>query len=214
LVSADPHAGERAGAFLDRHRPALLVLAVAVGLAVLGAWIVAKTTHLLPPTTWASQMQAYHEHHGPLRDLALAVARLADAGTALATVAALAAYSYLRAGARAALLAPAASAVVVLTTVAKDVPGRETSLPSGHAAYAMAVGGYGAWLLLRSGHRRLAGLVVLLALAMAPARVIQGAHRPADVIAGVALGAAWTLAVLVLGRPWARRGAAPPAAAA
>jgi membrane-associated phospholipid phosphatase len=38
---------------------------------------------------------------------------------------------------------------------------------------------------------------------MGPCRVIDGAHWPSDVLAGYCLGLAWTIAVLVLGLPWA-----------
>lgn len=213
MVSADPRheavPGERAGAFLGRHPRALLLVAAAAMLAVLLTWLLAKTTDLIPPATDAYALHAYHQHQGPVRTLALAIVRLADAGIVLVTVAALAISSYARGGGRAALLPVAASAVVVITTVAKHLPGRATTVPSGHAAYAMAVGGYGAWLLLRAGRPWSAACVLVLALAMAPALVIAGAHRPVDVIAGAALGSAWTLAVLVLGRPWASRAADP-----
>jgi membrane-associated phospholipid phosphatase len=71
----------------------------------------------------------------------------------------------------------------------------------------VAVGGYAAWLLLAARRPRLAAALFALALAMAPARVIEGAHRPPDVIAGVALGLAWLLLVLVAAR---RRVASQP----
>jgi membrane-associated phospholipid phosphatase len=213
VVSADPRPesgpAARADAFLARHGRALLLVAAAAMLAVLAAWGIAKSTDLLPPATEAYRAHAYQEHHGPLRDLALVIVRLADAGVAFATVAALATSSWVRGGPRAALLPVAAAAVVVVTTIAKHLPGRVTTLPSGHAAYAMAAGGYAAWLLLRAGRPWAAACVLVVALAMAPARVVEGAHRPADVLAGVALGTAWTVVVLVVGRPWAARAAAP-----
>ena len=37
---------------------------------------------------------------------------------------------------------------------------------------------------------------------MAPARVLEGAHRPIDVVTGAALGVSWLLVVLVIGRRW------------
>jgi membrane-associated phospholipid phosphatase len=210
VVSADPRHGNalgaRAGAFLIRHRRALLGAAAVLLLAVLATWLVAKTTDAIAPATDAYRRHAAEQHHGLERTLALAVVRLGDAGVALVTVAALATSARLRGGRRAALLPVAAAAVVVVTTIAKHLPGRLTTLPSGHAAYAMAVGGYAAWRLLRAGRPRSAAAVLVLALAMAPARVIEGAHRPVDVITGVALGLSWTLVVLVLGRPWASRG--------
>ena len=45
--------------------------------------------------------------------------------------------------------------------------------------------------------------MLLLILAMGPLRVLDGAHWPSDVLAGYALALAWTIAVLVIGLPWA-----------
>jgi len=191
------------------RRRGLLVLAAVLAAAVLVAWVMAKTTGLLPRAIDRDAVQAYRDYHGPLRDLAHTIATIADAWVALVTVAVLATYSHLRGGPRAALLPVAAAAVVVVTTIAKDLPGRATSLPSGHVAYAVAVGGYAAWLLLRAGHPGRAAALFGLALLMAPARVIDGAHEPPDVIAGIALGIAWLLVVLVVGRRWAATAAAP-----
>lgn len=200
-----PDLGERADAFLTAHGRGLVLLAAVVALAVLAAWIVAKTTGLLPHSTSHDALQARRDHPGPVLDAALTLASLGDAGVALVTVAVLTIYSRLRGGVRAAVLPAATAAVVVFTTIAKDLPGRETSLPSGHAAYAAAIGGFAAWLLLRAGHPRRAAALFALGLLMAPARVIEGVHEPLDVVAGAALGVAWLLAVLVIGRPWAAR---------
>jgi len=45
--------------------------------------------------------------------------------------------------------------------------------------------------------------MLLLILGIGPFRVVDGAHWPSDVLAGYALGLAWTIAVLVIGLPWA-----------
>ena len=45
--------------------------------------------------------------------------------------------------------------------------------------------------------------MLLLILAMGPLRVLDGAHWPSDVLAGYALGLAWTITVLVSGLPLA-----------
>lgn len=177
---------------------------VAVGLA----WVVSKTTALIPHVTPRTQYEAYWAYHGGLRDASLAIARIGDAGVAVATVLALSVYCWVRAGTRAALLPWATVSVVAFTTIAKNLPGRETTLPSGHAAYSTAIGGLAAWLFIRAGRPWWAGIVFLLGLSMAPARVIEGAHLWPDVAAGVALGFAWLLGVLVLVRSWALRPAA------
>lgn len=204
--------GDRADAFLIRHaRVTLAAAALLIG-AVAVAWVLAKTTSLIPYATEAYRRHAYLSPASPQRDAALAVVRLADPAAALVTVLALSAYCLVRGGRRAALLPWAAAAVVILTTVAKHLPGRTTTLPSGHAAYATAVAGLAAWLLVRARHPWLGAAVLVLGLLMASARVIEGAHVWPDVVAGVALGLAWLLGVLVLGRAWAQRPAGPPPA--
>jgi undecaprenyl-diphosphatase len=63
-------------------------------------------------------------------------------------------------------------------------------MPSGHAAYAAALGAV-AWVLL-AGHprrRTLRCAAVALATAAAAARVVLGVHWPSDVVVGSALGA-------------------------
>lgn len=68
------------------------------------------------------------------------------------------------------------------------------SFPSDHA---VAAGAVAAGLFL--AHRRLGAIAAVLAVLMAVARVYVGAHYPADVVAGLALG---TL-VVVAGTPFA-----------
>jgi len=45
--------------------------------------------------------------------------------------------------------------------------------------------------------------MLLLILGMGPLRILDGAHWPSDVLAGYALGLAWTITVLAIGLPWA-----------
>ena len=201
-----------ADAFLARHARPLLVAAGVLAFAVLVCWLLAKTTGLIPRADARYRLHKIVEYHGSVRDAALTVASLGDAGVAVVTVAALSAVSYAREGVRAAILPFAAVGVVLFTTIAKDLPGgHETTLPSGHTAYAVAVGGFAAWMLAAAGRPRAAAVLFALCLLMAPARVIEGAHRPIDVVTGAALGLAWLLVVLVIGRRWVAREALRPA---
>ncbi len=59
------------------------------------------------------------------------------------------------------------------------------------------------WFALARGHHTTFAATLLLILAMEPFRILDGAHWPSDVLAGYALGLAWTITVLVLGLPWA-----------
>jgi membrane-associated phospholipid phosphatase len=195
-----------ADAFLARHARALLLTAGVLALGVLVCWLLAKTTGLIPRADARYRLYKLVEYRGSARDVALSIATLGDAGVAVVTVAALSAVSYAREGVRAAILPFAAVGVVVFTTLAKDLPGgHDTTLPSGHTAYAVAVGGFAAWMLVAAGRPRGAVALFALCLLMAPARVIEGAHRPIDVVTGAALGFAWLLVVLVIGRRWVAR---------
>jgi membrane-associated phospholipid phosphatase len=198
--------GDRAAAFVDAHPRGLLAAAAGLAGAVLVVWLVAKLTTLIAPATEITAVHAWIAHHGPLRDLARTIAAIGNPVVAIVAVGALATVRGAVWGVRGALLPVLAATVVIPTTIAKDMPGRLTSLPSGHTAFTAAVGGYAAWLLLRAGHPRRALAMVALALSMAPARVIEGAHKPVDVVTGVVLGVAWLLAVLVLERAWLPRG--------
>jgi len=70
------------------------------------------------------------------------------------------------------------------------------SYPSGHVVYATTVFGLLAWLAWRHGRRDAAVVLAGLVVAMGPARVLNSAHLPSDVIGGYLLGGAWLLLVL------------------
>lgn len=80
-----------------------------------------------------------------------------------------------------------------------------SSFPSGHAqAVAVGVGVFLVLLLpaVPATRRRLAaGLAVGWAVLMAGSRVALGVHYPSDVVAGLALGAAWVLGCTAVFRP-------------
>ena len=60
-----------------------------------------------------------------------------------------------------------------------------------------------AWFALARHNRPIFVAMLLIIVGMGPFRVVDGAHWPSDVLAGYALGLAWTIAVLVIGLPWA-----------
>jgi membrane-associated phospholipid phosphatase len=85
------------------------------------------------------------------------------------------------------------------------------NFPSGHVVYITSLCGLLGWFALARGHRATFAAMLLLILAMGPLRVLDGAHWPGDVLAGYALGLAWTIAVLIVGLPWAAGPRAPQA---
>jgi PAP2 superfamily len=111
--------------------------------------------------------------------------------------------------------------VAVVMVVAKVVVGRIRppswiavivedgfSFPSGHATGAFAVAVLGAWMTGRWVAREWAARVTLWAIALAAAglvgfsRIYLGVHYVSDVVAGALLGAAWAVAVIVVGAWW------------
>jgi undecaprenyl-diphosphatase len=77
------------------------------------------------------------------------------------------------------------------------------NFPSGHVVYITSLCGVLGWFALARGHRATFAAMLLLILGMGPFRIVDGVHWPSDVLAGYALGLAWTIVVLVIGLPWA-----------
>lgn len=82
------------------------------------------------------------------------------------------------------------------------------SFPSGHTSTAIAFYGLVAMLLWRSGHHGWAILSGLWVLAVAFSRVYLGVHYPSDVLAALALGVIWNVAVMLV-YDWYLRRASP-----
>src|SRR4051812_17596601 len=79
------------------------------------------------------------------------------------------------------------------------------SMPSTHAADYTTIFGYAAVKLWRAGGspRLVAGLLAALILAVGPARIREGDHRPDDVVVGYALGAALLASLFAIDRRFA-----------
>lgn len=187
----------RADALVRRHRRMLIALAAAALALVLGGLVLAKAG-VLPRSSWTDVLAARRRFPGALLDAAGAVAFLAKPLVAALTVLAASVAAMLCFGPRWSGVVLGAVLVTVAAAVLKHAVGPATSLPSGHAAYAAAVFGAMAWLTLADGRRGAAVTLLLASVAMAAARVLQGAHEPADAVAGLALGWAWLVPLLLL----------------
>jgi membrane-associated phospholipid phosphatase len=73
--------------------------------------------------------------------------------------------------------------------------------PSGHAAFAGAIGGAFALFAWSRGLWEASVIVIAIALGAGMSRALLGAHALSDVLAGFALGGGWLLLVLVIGLP-------------
>ena len=71
-----------ADAFLARHARALLPRRGVLALGVLACWLLAKTTRLIPLADTRYRLHKIAEYQGTVRDVALTVATLGDAGVA------------------------------------------------------------------------------------------------------------------------------------
>lgn len=107
------------------------------------------------------------------------------------------------------LAVPAAAAAVLPNAVLKwllgppaqvleFVVGDRASYPSGHVAYAAALFGWLAIVGWRTGRREVSVIMIALAAAMGPARVLAGAHFPSDVVGGYAVGGAWLVCLVLV----------------
>jgi membrane-associated phospholipid phosphatase len=190
-------AADRAALLVQANRRTL-ILAGAAALALVLIGLVLAKAGVLPRVSWTDVLAARRRFPAAVLDAAAAVAFLAKPLVAAVTVLACALVALARFGARWALVVVAAALVTALAALLKHGVGPATSLPSGHAAYAAAVFGAMAWLTLADGRRRISVLLLLVSVAMAAARVVQGAHEPADAVAGLALGWAWLVGLLLI----------------
>jgi membrane-associated phospholipid phosphatase len=201
--------------WLLRHRRGALTLAAALAGFVPLCWIVIQLHGSFPSDSdfisWI-----HHPHPGePLAFFAHIFALLGNpivAGLCVAIVWVLIDDDL---GPRYGMLVLAAVSAVALNALLKAILGPTPlqistrgalapgNFPSGHVVYITSLCGLLAWFALSRGHRAICAAMLLPILDMGPLRILGGAHWPSDVLAGYALGLAWTIGVLVLGLPWA-----------
>jgi undecaprenyl-diphosphatase len=163
----------------------------------------------------------------PLDDLARLVSALGSEVVAVLLVALVGYFAWRRRWGAAASLVLVTVGAQLLNDVLKDhfrrprpapltglIPAQAWSFPSGHAMVAAAFYlflAYVGWRLLR-GRARLAwaGLLVALVLLIDVSRLYLSAHYLTDVVAGNAVGLAWTAAVVGAGNLLALRRRPPP----
>ena len=184
-------------------------------------WIVIQASGAFPGDRGLRSWVLFPHPSQPFASIAHAFALLGNPAVATVSVAIACVLVDRYLGRRYAVLILVAISAVALNTILKAILGPTplqrslyvggpvpSSFPSGHVVYITALCGLLAWFALARGNRPIFTAMLLLILGMGPFRVIDGAHWPSDVLAGYALGLAWTIAVLVIGLPWA---AGPPA---
>ncbi|HEY7934091.1 MAG TPA: phosphatase PAP2 family protein [Solirubrobacteraceae bacterium] len=202
--------------WLIAHRRHALGLAGALGGMLALCWVVIQTNGYFPGDESARSWLA-HWHHtsAPIALYGKAFAALGDPVVACVSVAIAWLVVDRYVSPRHALLVFAAVGAVGVNAILKGIigatplqlsirgPYASANFPSGHVTYATSLFGVLAWFALGAGKRKTFAVLVAAALAMGPARIIDKAHWPSDVLAGYALGLAWTILVLVLGGSWA-----------
>jgi membrane-associated phospholipid phosphatase len=204
---------------LDRwllgHRRGALILAAALAAFVAIAWIVIQCSGAFPGDRELISWMSDPRPTQPFDFVAHVFDVLGKPKVACVTVAIVWALVYRLLGFRYATLVLAAASVIVLNTILKTIlgptplelrtfgPAVDPNYPSGHVVYATSLCGILAWFALARGNRPFFAAMLLVILGMGPFRIVAGEHWPSDVLAGYALGIAWTTVVLVLGLPWA-----------
>jgi membrane-associated phospholipid phosphatase len=201
--------------WLLRNRRGTLILAAALAAFVPICWIVIQTRGSFPGDDRFVSRMIFPKPSEPFAFLAHAFALLGNPVVASVSVAVVWALVDRQLGHRHGILVLAAVAAVALNAILKAIFGptplqleifgerAPTNFPSGHVVYATVLCGLVAWLALARGNRPILVAMGLIILGMGPFRVVDGAHWPSDVLAGYALGLAWTIVVLVIGLPWA-----------
>lgn len=193
---------------LDRHRRTLALTAAVLLAAAVVCTVLSKVTGIFPSPDDLDSYASTEALSPAVRHLVEAEVFLARPRAALPIAIVLALACRRLHGTRWAVAALATPLVVLFTTVAKAVP-PDSTLPSGHSAYALATFGMAAVVAWGAGQRVVAGALAVVGLAMGPARVLEGAHHVADVVVGDALGLAWLLFLLLRASSPGRSGTCP-----
>jgi membrane-associated phospholipid phosphatase len=212
---------------LLRHRGGALTLAAALAAFVPICWIVIQLNGSFPGDShfisWMSYTHTslFNSRMGrpdppePLAFIANVFAALGDPIVAALCVAIVCVLIYDRLGPRYGMLVLAAVGAVACNALLKAILGptplqmstrgtlAPANFPSGHVVYITSLCGLLGWFALARGHRPIYLTMLLLILYVGPFRIVDRAHWPSDVLAGYALGLAWTIVVLVIGLPWA-----------
>lgn len=215
-------AGEALAAWVAARRQTLTAAAAGLYALTLVLIVWTQTAGALPGERWL----LVHLYRRPTRDVVgQATSFFGDLGSplvALLTVAVVAWFIARRCGVRWGVLTPLVFGAPVIANIIKRASGPTElasllqglppqtigSLPSGHAAFVSALFGLVAVLGLAAGRRDVAVAAAIPVLATGPTQVLRGAHFPADMVAGYALGFAWLLTLLLLGaRAWPAVGA-------
>jgi membrane-associated phospholipid phosphatase len=201
--------------WLLRNRGWALVLAAVLVAFVALAWIVIQSSGAFPGDRALQSWLRDPRPAQPFSFIAHVFDVLGKPLVACITIAIVWVLVYRLLGLRYAILVLAAAGAIVFNTILKTILGPTPlelktfgaavapNYPSGHVVYATSLCGPIAWFALARGNRPLFAAMLLLILGMGPFRVVAGEHWPSDVLAGYALGVAWTIVVLVIGLPWA-----------
>jgi undecaprenyl-diphosphatase len=200
--------------WLAQHRKGALILAGALAAVVPIVWIVIQTKGSFFGDGRFASWIFFPEPPEPFDAIAKVFAALGHPVVATVSVAIVWGLVDRQLGHRHGLLVPAAVAAVGLNAILKTVLGptplqmkifgeyAPSNFPSGHVVYATVLCGLLAWLAAARSNWPITAVMLLIVIGMGPSRVIDGAHWPSDVLAGYALGLAWTIVLLVLALPW------------
>jgi membrane-associated phospholipid phosphatase len=204
--------------WLLQHRKAAIILAAALAAFAPICWIVIQLNGSFPGDDRLLSWMRYPHPSEPFSFVAHAFALLGNSVVASVSVAVVWVLVDRHLGHRYGVLVLVTVGAVALNTLLKTILGPTplqrsiyvggpvpSSFPSGHVVYVTSLCGLLAWFTLARGNRAIFVAMLLLILGMGPFRVVDGAHWPSDVLAGYALGLAWTIMVLVIGLSWAAR---------